>query len=85
MELPGFNHVPSPDDRSYDYWAASIYELLTSGEGVDPDSRDYSAEPVQLEALARYAREWLPGADAREFSFVNFTSTTRRIPTLRLI
>lgn len=87
MEWPGFNHVPNPDDRSYDYWTAPIYGLLTPGEGVkvgwhgsgpvvDPDSRDYSAEPVQLEALARYAHEWLPGVDAREFSFVNCTSTT---------
>ena len=49
--------------------------MLTPGEGVkagwhgvgpvvDPDLRDYEAEPVQFAALRRYAREWLPGVDA---------------------
>ena len=72
---PGFNHLPEPGNARYDYWYSQIYGTLTPGEGVkagwhavgpvtDPDARTFEPEPVQLAALQRYAREWLPGVDA---------------------
>lgn len=86
VEWPGFNHTAgaSPD---YDYWYSGIYGMLTPGQGikagwhgtgpvVDPDARDYTAEPVQLAALQRYAREWLPGADWSAPAPVSCTYTT---------
>lgn len=87
VHWPGFNHVPNPADTSYDYWISPIYGLLTPGEGVkvgwhgsgpvvDPDSRNFDADPAQLTALAQYARDWLPGVDADRFSFASCTSTT---------
>lgn len=53
---------------------APIYGLATPGQGikvgfsgvgpqVDPDHRDFAAEPTQLAALREYARRWLPGVD----------------------
>ena len=81
---PGFNHGRGPDD---DYWYSSVYGMFTPGLGVkagwhgvgpvvDPDRRDYSAEPVQFAALQRYVRDWLPGADADRFETISCTYTT---------
>ena len=81
---PGFNHSRGPDD---DYWYSDVYGMLTPGEGVkagwhgvgpviDPDARDYLPEPVQLAALQRYAREWLPGVDADALVPISCTYTT---------
>ncbi|GAA3599723.1 N-methyl-L-tryptophan oxidase [Klugiella xanthotipulae] len=81
---PGFNHLPHPED---DWWYSPIYGMYTPGQGVkagwhgvgtevDPDHRDYRAEPVQLAALQRYVREWLPGADADRMAAVSCTYTT---------
>ena len=61
--------------------------MLTPGEGVkagwhgvgpvvDADLRDYEPEPRQFEALRRYAREWLPGADAEVAAPISCTYTT---------
>lgn len=83
-EWPGFNHRPRPEDT---WWYSGIYGMNTPGQGVkagwhgtgpvvDPDARDFRAEPVQFEALRRYAREWLPGADAEHASEISCTYTT---------
>ncbi|KQM61239.1 FAD-dependent oxidoreductase [Agreia sp. Leaf210] len=84
---PGFNHAPSPLDPSYDYWYSPVYGMFTPGQGVkagwhgtgavvDPDARTFVAEPAQLAALQRYAREWLPGVDAESFVEISCTYTT---------
>jgi sarcosine oxidase len=81
---PGFNHHPGPGDE---WWYSGTYGMLTPGEGVkagwhgvgpvvDPDLRDYEAEPVQFGALRRYAREWLPGVDAEVAAPISCTYTT---------
>ena len=84
---PGFNHAPTLGDPAYDYWRSPVYGMLTPGEGVkagwhgagpvtDPDHRTFLAEPEQLAALQRYAREWLPGVDAESFVPISCTYTT---------
>ena len=84
---PGFNHYPTPDDRSYDYWPSQIYGMQAPGVGVkvgwhgvgpvtDPDARSFASEPVQLAALRRYVREWLPGADPDNAAEISCTYTT---------
>ena len=83
---PGFNHAPSAS-AAYDYWRSGVYGVYTPGEGVkagwhgagpvtDPDARSFLPEPVQLAALQRYAREWLPGVDADELVPISCTYTT---------
>jgi len=87
IEWPGFNHAPSPLDPSYDYWRSPVYGMFTPGQGVkagwhgtgaviDPDARTFVAEPAQLAALQRYARDWLPGVDAESFVEISCTYTT---------
>ncbi|WP_082500608.1 FAD-dependent oxidoreductase [Agreia sp. Leaf244] len=87
LTWPGFNHAPTPGDPSYDYWYSGVYGMFTPGQGVkagwhgtgavvDPDARTFVAEPAQLAALQRYAREWLPGADADDFVEISCTYTT---------
>jgi sarcosine oxidase len=84
---PGFNHYPTPHDRTYDYWPSQIYGMRTPGEGIkvgwhgagpviDPDARTFRAEPGQLSALRRYVREWLPGADPDTAVELSCTYTT---------
>ena len=84
---PGFNHGYRPVAPGYEYWRSPVYGMHTPGEGikagwhgvghvVDPDHRDFTAEPEQLLALRRYAREWLPGADADSFADISCTYTT---------
>ncbi|SFR69434.1 sarcosine oxidase [Agromyces sp. CF514] len=84
FEWPGFNHRPGPGDE---WWYSGVYGMLTPGEGVkagwhgtgpvvDPDHRDFTAEPVQFEALRRYVREWIPGADADAARAISCTYTT---------
>ncbi len=84
---PSFNHVPAAGDSRYDYWYSLVYGMLTPGEGVkagwhgggpvtDPDARTFEPEPVQLAALQRYARDWLPGVDPDSFSAISCTYTS---------
>ncbi len=86
---PSYNHLPEPGSARYDYWYSQTYGTLTPGEGVkagwhsvgpvtDPDARTFEPEPVQLAALQRYAREWLPGVDADALTPISctYTSTT---------
>jgi len=81
---PGFNHIKGPQDSS---WYSTVYGMLTPGEGVkagwhgvgpvtDPDARTFASESVQLAALQRYVREWLPGADSDSFTEISCTYTT---------
>jgi sarcosine oxidase len=87
LAWPGFNHSPSPENAEYDWWYSGVYGMFTPGEGVkagwhgvgpvvDPDRRTFLPEPTQLAALARYAREWLPGVDPNDFTEISCTYTT---------
>jgi sarcosine oxidase len=87
LEWPGFNHTPTPGAAAYDYWRSPVYGLATPGEGVKagwhgagrrvhPDRRTFLPEPLQLAALQRYAREWLPGVDADTLVPISCTYTT---------
>ncbi len=84
---PGFNHLPEPGNTRYDYWYSQVYGTLTPGDGVkagwhgvgpvtDPDARTFEPEPVQLAALQRYAREWLPGVDPDALTAISCTYTS---------
>ena len=84
---PSFNHTPDPAFREDDYWYSPTYGMLTPGEGikagwhgvgpvVDPNARTYIPEPVQFDALKRYAREWLPGVDAEANVPISCTYTS---------
>jgi sarcosine oxidase len=84
---PSYNHLPEPGNARYDYWYSQTYGTLTPGEGVkagwhavgpvtDPDARSFEPDPVQLAALQRYAREWLPGVDADALSPISCTYTS---------
>jgi sarcosine oxidase len=86
-EWPGFNHAVDPADPRYDWWYSPVYGMYTPGQGVkagwhgvgpviDPDARSFRPEPVQLAALQRYVREWLPGADAEAVEPVSCTYTS---------
>jgi sarcosine oxidase len=84
---PSFNHNPDPDDPRDAYWYSPVYGMLTPGEGIkagwhgvgpvtDPDARSFTPEPVQLDALARYVREWLPGVDPASAVPISCTYTS---------
>ncbi|MEV4345791.1 FAD-dependent oxidoreductase [Actinoplanes sp. NPDC049596] len=64
-----------------------VYGLLTPGEGVkvgfhgngpvvDPDRRDYAAEPRRAERLRDYVRQWVPGVDPESDAPISCTYTT---------
>jgi sarcosine oxidase len=46
------------------------------GPVVDPDHRDFTAEPRQLAALQDYVREWVPGVDADALTPISCTYAT---------
>ncbi|WP_370454076.1 FAD-dependent oxidoreductase [Frondihabitans sp. PhB188] len=84
---PSFNHLHDRSSESGDYWYSDVYGMLTPGEGVkvgwhgtglvtDPDARTFESEPVQLEALRRYAADWLPGVDPDDFAEISCTYTS---------
>lgn len=86
-DWPGFNHSIDRSRAESSWWYSSIYGMYTPGQGVkagwhgvgpvvDPDRRSFLPEPVQLAALQRYAREWLPGADADVLVPISCTYTT---------
>ncbi|ALE04856.1 FAD-dependent oxidoreductase (plasmid) [Arthrobacter sp. ERGS1:01] len=87
IEWPSFNHSPNPKGAKDNYWYSPTYGMFTPGEGVkigwhgvgpvvDPDNRNFMPEPVQLEALRRYARDWFPGLDADSFETISCTYTS---------
>ncbi|CAN7153600.1 FAD-dependent oxidoreductase [Arthrobacter sp. LjRoot14] len=87
LAWPSFNHNPDPDDPRDAYWYSPVYGMLTPGEGIkagwhgvgpvtDPDARSFTPEPVQLQALVRYVREWLPGVDAESAVPISCTYTS---------
>ncbi|MCA4131443.1 FAD-dependent oxidoreductase [Arthrobacter sp. M4] len=87
LTWPSFNHNPDQDDPRDDYWYSPVYGMLTPGEGIkagwhgvgpvmDPDARTFLPEPVQLEALVRYVREWLPGVDPESVVPISCTYTS---------
>ncbi|MEU5696445.1 FAD-dependent oxidoreductase [Actinosynnema sp. NPDC020468] len=64
-----------------------VYGLATPGEGikvgthgdgpeVDPDERDFRAEPTRFARLREYVREWLPGLDPDDATPISCTYTT---------
>jgi sarcosine oxidase len=84
---PSWNHLPEPGNPRYEHWYSQTYGTLTPGEGVkagwhavgpvtDPDARTFEPEPVQLAALQRYARAWLPGVDADSLTPISCTYTS---------
>ncbi|WP_291049428.1 FAD-dependent oxidoreductase [Herbiconiux sp.] len=84
---PGFNHAPDAAHSRYGYWRSPVYGMQTPGQGIkagwhgvgpvtDPDARSFVSEAGQLEALRRYVREWLPGADPDDFTEISCTYTT---------
>lgn len=84
---PSFNHTPDLDDDLYEYWYSPVYGMLTPGEGVkagwhgvgpvmDPDERTFQPIPHQMDALVRYAEEWLPGVDPSTAVPISCTYTT---------
>lgn len=84
---PSFMHLPVEGDPRYADFRSLVYGMLTPGEGVkagwhavgpvtDPDARTFEPEPVQLEALRQYARDWLPGVDAEVCEPISCTYTT---------
>ncbi|GGM49805.1 N-methyl-L-tryptophan oxidase [Dactylosporangium sucinum] len=65
----------------------AVYGLLTPGEGVkagfhatgpevDPDRRDFTAEPAQLRRLQQYVERWLPGVDPATPAPISCTYTS---------
>jgi len=47
-----------------------------TGPVVDPDQRDFAAEPGRLAALRDYVRDWFPGVDADAPEPISCTYTT---------
>ncbi|BBH63839.1 N-methyltryptophan oxidase [Actinoplanes sp. OR16] len=76
---PGFiHHQPG---------RAGVYGMFTPGEGVkvglhgigvpvDPDHRDFAAEPSRAAELEAYVRNWVPGVDASTAVPISCTYTT---------
>lgn len=86
-EWPSFMQSPVPGLDRDAYWYTPIYGMLTPGEGikagwhgvgkvVDPDARDYAYDETQMDALRRYASEWIPGVDPDRFTAISCTYTT---------
>lgn len=70
---PSFIHHEDVSDSGLASFGT--YGLLTPGEGVkvgehgtgvtvDPDDRDFTAEPTRLRRLKKYVSRWLPGLNA---------------------
>jgi sarcosine oxidase len=86
-EWPSFVHRFAEGSPAAARFYGGVYGLATPGEGVkigfhgvgpevDPDDRDFTAEPVQLATLRDYCRAWVPGVDADDLAPISCTYTT---------
>nr|WP_263864025.1 FAD-dependent oxidoreductase [Candidatus Frankia nodulisporulans] len=84
---PSFVHLFGAGTREFDAFHGGVYGLHTPGQGVkvgfhgsgpvvDPDQRDFAAEPTQLAALREYVRQWLPGVNPDVCHPISCTYTT---------
>ncbi|MBB2942695.1 sarcosine oxidase [Actinoplanes lutulentus] len=89
QEQPAHFTPLSEDVRwpSFIHHGHEVYGMLTPGEGVkvglhgtgipvDPDSRDFAAEPSRAAQLADYVRSWVPGVDPATAAPISCTYTT---------
>nr|WP_083977650.1 FAD-dependent oxidoreductase [Herbidospora sakaeratensis] len=86
-EWPSFVHHFDVRTLAATGFLSGVYGLATPGEGVkvgfhgtgpmvDPDTRDFTADPLQMRLLREYARLWLPGVDPGVFTPISCTYTT---------
>lgn len=87
LTWPGFNHMPASDDPLTQWFPTGVYGMFTPGQGVkagwhaagpevDPDRRSFVPDPQLTAEIRRYAREWLPGVDADDFTEITCTYTS---------
>lgn len=63
---PSFIHRSERAGEIYGLGSIDGIKLGEHGTGpqIDPDHRDFRADPAGVERLREYARQWLPGVDA---------------------
>lgn len=83
---PSFGILHDPDGPDAPEFGG-VYGLSSGAEGVkvgfhgtgpvvDPDHRDFTAEPRQLAALSDYVRRWVPGVNADALTPISCTYAT---------
>lgn len=86
VEWPSFGILHDPDGPDAPEFGG-VYGLSSGAEGVkvgfhgkgpvvDPDHRDFVAEPRQLAALQDYVRHWVPGVNADALTPISCTYAT---------
>ncbi|TFI45821.1 FAD-dependent oxidoreductase [Rhodococcus sp. 1R11] len=69
LEWPSFIHHPGAEFRGEGIYGLSSVDGVKIGEHatgpvVDPDTRNFVADPAGVDRLIEYARTWLPGVHA---------------------